>query len=147
MWTKETSKPVAHAARALRVFGLIMIAYLTHFISKKIKRKQIMSKSSRVLEPIGLIDNAGGTQIRREVSDLLEAGIEMILLDLTNITFMDSSGLGALVAILQQVRKKEAHLYLCSINDQVQIILELTKMDKIFDVLTDRAAFDLAIQS
>jgi anti-anti-sigma factor len=60
---------------------------------------------------------------------------------------MDSSGLGALVAILQQVRKKEAHLYLCSINDQVQIILELTKMDKIFDVLTDRAAFDLAIQS
>jgi len=124
-----------------------MIAYLTHFISKKIKRKQIMSKSSRVLEPIGLIDNAGGTQIRREVSDLLEAGIEMILLDLTNITFMDSSGLGALVAILQQVRKKEAHLYLCSINDQVQIILELTKMDKIFDVLTDRAAFDLAIQS
>ena len=106
-----------------------------------------MSKSSKVLEPTGLIDNAGGTQIRRDVSDLLKLGIEAILIDFSNITFMDSSGLGALVATLQQVRKQESQLYLCSLNDQVSIILELTKMDKIFDILPDRAAFDLAIQS
>lgn len=106
-----------------------------------------MSKSSKVLEPTGLIDNAGGTQIRRDVSDLLNLGIEAILIDFSNITFMDSSGLGALVATLQQVRKQESQLYLCSLNDQVSIILELTKMDKIFDVLPDRAGFDLAIQS
>ena len=106
-----------------------------------------MSKSSKVLEPTGLIDNAGGTQIRRDVSDLLELGIEAILIDFSNITFMDSSGLGALVATLQQVRKQESQLYLCSLNDQVSIILELTKMDKIFDILPDRAAFDSTIQS
>lgn len=106
-----------------------------------------MSKSSKVLEPTGLIDNAGGTQIRRDVSDLLELGIEAILIDFSNITFMDSSGLGALVATLQQVRKQESQLYLCSLNDQVSIILELTKMDKIFDILPDRAGFDSTIQS
>ena len=106
-----------------------------------------MSKSSKVLEPTGLIDNAGGTQIRRDVSDLLKLGIETILIDFSNITFMDSSGLGALVATLQQVRKQESQLYLCSLNDQVSIILELTKMDKIFDILPDRAAFDSTIQS
>ena len=106
-----------------------------------------MSKSSKVLEPTGLIDNAGGTQIRRDVSDLLNLGIEAILIDFSNITFMDSSGLGALVATLQQVRKQESQLYLCSLNDQVSIILELTKMDKIFDILPDRAAFDSTIQS
>jgi len=106
-----------------------------------------MSKSSKVLEPTGLIDNAGGTQIRRDVSDLLELGIEAILIDFSNITFMDSSGLGALVATLQQVRKQESQLYLCSLNDQVSIILELTKMDKIFYILPDRAAFDSTIQS
>lgn len=106
-----------------------------------------MSKSSKVLEPTGLIDNAGGTQIRRDVSDLLKLGIEAILIDFSNITFMDSSGLGALVATLQQVRKQESQLYLCSLNDQVSIILELTKMDKIFDILPDRAGFDSTIQS
>ncbi|MCY7333785.1 MAG: STAS domain-containing protein [Pseudanabaena sp. CAN_BIN31] len=106
-----------------------------------------MSKSSRVLEPVGLIDNAGGTQLRREVSELIELGIETILIDFTNITFMDSSGLGALVDILQRVRKNESELYLCSLNDQVQIIMELTKMDKVFNLLPDRAAFDRVIQS
>ncbi len=105
-----------------------------------------MTKSSKVLAPEGLIDSAGGTQLRREISDLLNLGVEAILIDFSNITFMDSSGLGALVATLQQVRKQEAQLYLCSLNDQVSIILELTKMDKIFDILPDRAAFDLAIQ-
>lgn len=102
-----------------------------------------MSNSSRVLTPEGLIDNAGGTQLRREVSELLDAGIEKILIDFANITFIDSSGLGAIVAILQRVRTKGANLYICSLNDQVKMIMELTKMDKVFDVLPDRAAFDL----
>jgi anti-anti-sigma factor len=62
-----------------------------------------------------------------------------------NISFMDSSGLGSLVAILQRVRTKGSHLYLCSLNDQVKIIMELTKMDKVFTILPDRAAFDVAI--
>lgn len=106
-----------------------------------------MSKSSRVLEPVGLIDNAGGTQLRREVSDLLELGIKVISIDFTNINFMDSSGLGALVAILQQVRKNESELYLCSLNEQVQMIMELTKMDKVFNLLPDLAAIDTAIQN
>lgn len=101
-----------------------------------------MSKSSKILEPTGLIDNAGGTQLRREVSELLDADIEAILIDFANISFMDSSGLGAIVTILQRVRTKGANLYLCSLNDQVKMIMELTKMDKVFDILPDRTAFD-----
>ena len=101
-----------------------------------------MSKSSKILEPTGLIDNAGGTQLRREVSELLDADIEAILIDFANISFMDSSGLGAIVTILQRVRTKGANLYLCSLNDQVKMIIELTKMDKVFDILPDRTAFD-----
>lgn len=101
-----------------------------------------MSKSSKILEPTGLIDNAGGTQLRREVSELLDADIEAILIDFANISFMDSSGLGAIVTILQRVRTKGANLYLCSLNDQVKMIMELTKMDKVFDILPNRLAFD-----
>ncbi len=104
-----------------------------------------MSKSSKILEPAGLIDNAGGTQLRYEVSELLDAGIDTILIDFTSISFMDSSGLGAIVGILQLVRTKGANLYLCSLNDQVKMIMELTKMDKVFDILPDRAAFDLTL--
>ena len=101
-----------------------------------------MNDSISVFKPEGSIDTAGGAQIRQDVSDRLEAGVETILIDLTNISFMDSSGLGAMVVTLQRVRSKGAKLYLCSVNDQLKIILELTKMDKVFDILPDRAAFD-----
>jgi anti-anti-sigma factor len=104
-----------------------------------------MNESVSVFEPEGIIDSAGGGQLRQDVSDRLESGVETILLDLTNISFMDSSGLGAMVATLQRVRSRGAKLYLCSLNDQIKIILELTKMDKIFDILPDRAAFEAAI--
>jgi anti-anti-sigma factor len=101
-----------------------------------------MSESVRVLEPEGMIDSNGGNQVRREVSDLLDAGVETILIDFKHITFMDSSGLGAIVATLQQARTKGAKLYLCSLDEQIRIIMELTKMNKVFDILPDRAAFD-----
>jgi anti-anti-sigma factor len=104
-----------------------------------------MNKSISVFEPEGIIDTAGGAQIRQDVGDRLEAGVETILLDLTNISFMDSSGLGAMVTTLQRVRAKGSKLYLCSLNDQIKIILELTKMDKVFNILPDRAAFDALI--
>lgn len=104
-----------------------------------------MNKSISVFEPEGIIDTAGGAQIRQDVGDSLEAGVETVLLDLTNISFMDSSGLGAMVTTLQRVRAKGAKLYLCSLNDQITIILELTKMHKVFDILPDRAAFDALI--
>jgi anti-anti-sigma factor len=104
-----------------------------------------MNDSISVFKPEGIIDNAGGGQIRQDVSDRLEAGVETILIDLANVSFMDSSGLGAMVVTLQRVRSKGAKLYLCSLNDQIKIILELTKMDKVFDILPDRASFDAAI--
>ena len=106
-----------------------------------------MSKSIRVLEPKGIVDSAGGSQIRREVSDFLEESVENILIDFSNISFIDSSGLGAMVATFQRVRTKGANLYLCSLNDQVKIVMELTKMDKVFNIYADRAAFDRAIEN
>lgn len=105
-----------------------------------------MQESIRVLEPKGILDGTGGNQIRQEVTDILEAGVETILIDLANISFMDSSGLGAIVATLQRVRTKGAKLYLCSLNDQLRIIMELTKMDQVFDILPDRSAFNIAME-
>ncbi|CAN1211617.1 Anti-sigma factor antagonist [Tumidithrix helvetica PCC 7403] len=101
-----------------------------------------MSGSVSVLEPEGIIDTTGGNKLRSDVSTLLDAGAERILVDLKNITFMDSAGLRAMVATQQLTRAKGAKLYICSLHDQLQIALELAKMDRFFDILPDRAAFD-----
>lgn len=104
-----------------------------------------MSDAVLVLEPKNIIDSVAGTQIRQEVGEKLNEGVKIILIDLTHITFMDSSGLGAMVATLQGVRAKDAELYLCSLNDQIKILMDLTKMNSVFKILPDRSAFDKAI--
>ncbi|MEE3716023.1 STAS domain-containing protein [Tumidithrix elongata RA019] len=106
-----------------------------------------MRESVRVLEPVGLMDSNGSAQVRREVADLLDVGVEALLIDFKNITFIDSSGLGTLVAILVRARSKRTNLYLCSLNDQANILLELTKMDKVFNIFPDRATFDREIEN
>ncbi|MEE3718039.1 STAS domain-containing protein [Tumidithrix elongata RA019] len=106
-----------------------------------------MSQSVQVLEPEGIIDTSGGNKIRSGVNTFLDLGAKWILIDLKNITFMDSAGLRAIVAIQQLVRAKGAKLYLCSLEDQLQIALELAKMENFFEILPDRAAFDRLLEN
>jgi len=55
-----------------------------------------------------------------------------IVLDLSNVTYMDSSGLGALVGIWVSARKDGCELKLVSISQRVKELLHLTSLDKVF---------------
>ena len=60
---------------------------------------------------------------------------------------MNSSGIGALVATLKAVRATQAEMYLCSLGEQLQMIFQLTKMDKVFKIFTNRDEFEQNIMS
>ncbi|MBD2519601.1 STAS domain-containing protein [Nostoc sp. FACHB-973] len=109
-----------------------------------------MSLSVTVLELSGILDGIRGNELRREVNDILANGADILLLDLKEVKFIDSSGLGALVSAMQMVRKADSRLFVCSINDQVRMLFELTKMDRIFQTFADQEEFNrqvLAIQN
>ena len=89
-----------------------------------------------------LLDGISANQLRREITDVMAEGIKIILVDLQDVTFMNSSAIGALVATLKSVRAAGGELFLCSLHDQVHIIFELTKMDQIFKIYPDRQAFE-----
>ena len=101
-----------------------------------------MSSTIQVIEPAGILDSTKAEEFRLMVEQLLEDGADTILVDLKDITFIDSSGLGTLVVLLKRVRNLNRHLYICSINDQVRMLFELTSMDRVFEVYEDRKAFD-----
>jgi len=101
-----------------------------------------MTQVVKVVEAEGILDGSNATQIRRQISQCLTAGANVILLDFKAVTFIDSSGLGALVASLKTVRSHKAQLYICSICDQVKILFELTSMNRVFRVFADRAEFE-----
>ncbi|WDD36633.1 STAS domain-containing protein (plasmid) [Nostoc sp. UHCC 0926] len=101
-----------------------------------------MKLSVKVLELTGILDGIRGNELRREVSGIVANGTDILLLDMKEVKFIDSSGLGALVSAMQIVRNANGKLFVCSISDQVRMLFELTKMDRIFQTFTDQDEFN-----
>ncbi|MBE9119145.1 STAS domain-containing protein [Lusitaniella coriacea LEGE 07157] len=106
-----------------------------------------MSPAIKFVEPSGILDGTKASEFRQEISNSVESGAEMILIDFKGVTFMDSSGLGALVLALKTVRAAGTKLFICSVNEQINMLFELTSMDRVFEIFPDREAFNNAILS
>lgn len=103
-----------------------------------------MSANVQVIEPTGILDSTKAEEFRQLVEDMLQNGAEIILVDLKDITFIDSSGLGTLVVLLKKIRGLNRTLCICSMNDQVRMLFELTSMDRVFEIYENRQAFEAA---
>ncbi len=93
-----------------------------------------MNPEVRVMQPSGRLDVTNVNQFRREVIDIALSKPKILLIDLKDVSFMDSSGLGALVAALKTIRNSGGELALCAPMDQVQMLFDLTNMATIFKV-------------
>ncbi|MBD2313394.1 STAS domain-containing protein [Desertifilum sp. FACHB-1129] len=106
-----------------------------------------MSRVVKKVQPSGILDSTKASQFREEISHLVSSGADIILVNLKDVTFVDSSGLGALVSALKIVRSSSGKLCLCSINEQVRMLFELTSMDRVFEVYPSEDDFLSAIES
>jgi len=68
------------------------------------------------------------------VKGLLAAGKKQLVLDLKNVTFIDSSGLGALVAVHSSAKSGGASLRLCNLGSRSNELLQITKLYTVFEV-------------
>ncbi len=101
-----------------------------------------MSTTVQVLAPSGILDSTKAGEIRNQVDRALESNTKVLLMDLKDTTFVDSSGLGTLVSALKKVRSNSGEMYVCSINPQIKMLFELTSMDRVFTIFEDREAFE-----
>jgi anti-sigma B factor antagonist len=104
-----------------------------------------MTSVVKSFQPSGLLDGIQGTQLRREITSAVETGVEIVLLDFQDITFINSSGLGTLLAALKAVRTTGGNIFICSMNQQVKMVFEMTKMERVFKVFNNRDEFKTAI--
>jgi len=105
-----------------------------------------MSNSNVVIRTEDRLDVNSSEDLRREIMDALDKAPKTILVDCQDVTFMDSSGLSAMVMALKLSREANIRLALCSVGEQAGLLFELTGMDKVFDIFEDRAAFEKTIE-
>ncbi|WP_299486976.1 STAS domain-containing protein [Acaryochloris sp. IP29b_bin.137] len=98
--------------------------------------------SYKVIQPPNLVDGVSAVQLRSEIDHVLADGVNTILIDLQDVTFMNSSAIGALVAMLKAVSGRGGSLSLCSLNNQVRLVFELSRMNQMFDIFADRQEFE-----
>ncbi|MFN6339718.1 MAG: STAS domain-containing protein [Cyanobacteriota bacterium] len=93
-----------------------------------------------VLLPTGLFNAETGSDVRARIISLLLESPRDILIDCRDVEFMDSNGLGSLVSALKRVRQAGKQLYLCSLNSQLRMVLELTCTDRVFTIFPSEHA-------
>lgn len=100
-----------------------------------------------ILEPKGKITiGVGDVALREAVHEAVDAGSHKILINLKEVSTIDSSGIGELVAAYTTVTNRGGALRLLHLPPKVQDILQITQLVTVFDVMDDEdeaiASFD-----
>jgi anti-sigma B factor antagonist len=105
----------------------------------------IVQSEVQVVKLSGIINAGQSQELRTSITELLESGAKIVLVDCQDVTFMDSSALGALVLAFKTLRAANTKLVLCSINTEVKILFELTSMDQVFEIYESQEEFNQAM--
>ena len=82
----------------------------------------------------------GSIEVRNRVRRLLEEGKKQILLNLGNVSYVDSSGIGELVSCYTTVTNQGGQLKLLNLTKKMQELLAITKLLTVFDTYNDEGA-------
>ncbi len=91
-----------------------------------------------VVDIVGKITiGEGDVMLREKVHELLDAGENRILLNLEKVKYMDSAGIGELVACYKRAKEKDGTVKLLNPSGKVYDLLQLTKLEEVFDTYRD----------
>jgi anti-sigma B factor antagonist len=105
-----------------------------------------MKSNNRQVDGITVVDMSGritlgeGSVVLRDaIRDLISKGQKKILLNLGDVTYIDSSGIGELVSAFTAVRREGGELKLLNLTKKVHDLLQITKLYTVFDIKDDAA--------
>jgi anti-sigma B factor antagonist len=106
-----------------------------------------MKASTRQIDGVTIVDlsgritlGEGSVVLRDTVKDLLGKGQKKILLNLGDVSYIDSSGIGELVSAFTSVRNQGGELKLLHLTKKVHDLLQITKLYTVFDIKDDEAS-------
>lgn len=120
-----------------------------------------MSPVIKIIRPAGLLDRTRASQFNQEVNKCLEVTsdvdskldipievtpnvktkADIVLINFKDVTFMDSSGLGAVVLAIKTVQAAGMEIYVCSLNNQLNMLFELSGLNKVIEIFSDEEEF------
>ncbi len=91
----------------------------------------------------GHVNASNANELEVQIHQAVQSEATAILVDMSQVESLDSAGLMALVSSLSLAQQLNKRLSLCSMPANVRIILEVTQLDRVFEILPSPAAFEL----
>ena len=95
-------------------------------------------KDVSIIQLVGRLDASCASELKAYVLSMISDNKINILVDLSQVDFIDSSGLGMLVACLRSVTKAEGTFKITSLQENPKNLFETTRLDRVFTVFDNR---------
>jgi anti-sigma B factor antagonist len=89
------------------------------------------------LSLVGRFDASSAASFRDTIKTLLQGGAGRYVVDFQQVNYIDSGGLGSLVASLRQIRQVEGDIKVSGLTERVRSVFELTRLHRIFEIFED----------
>jgi anti-sigma B factor antagonist len=86
----------------------------------------------------GEVDINTSPELRKACETLIKNNEKKVLMDLSGVTYIDSSGLATLIEMFQRLKKIGGRLRLSNMNEKVKNVFEITKLYKLFEIFDTR---------
>jgi len=90
-----------------------------------------------VVTSVETLDASNAGEFKTALAKMIQPGARLVL-DMSGIRFVDSSGLGAILSCLRQLHDLGGELKLCSLNKPVRALFELVRMHRVFEIFNSR---------
>jgi len=87
-----------------------------------------------ILEPKGkILGGPDATTLKDQLQSLIDSGKTKVIIDLAEVDYMNSTGLGILISTLTTLKRAQGELKLANVTDKIQSLLTITKLVTVFD--------------
>jgi anti-sigma B factor antagonist len=102
------------------------------------------TQRSQLTDSLGLVELSGEVDLytaprfKEDLVGLIESGVEAIVIDLSRVTFIDSTALGVIIGGVKRLRERDGRLVIVAGSRPVVRILDITGLDKVLTVFDTR---------
>ena len=99
---------------------------------------RVQTQENAVLvQAIGTLDMQSSPDLGKTLKKLADQKTQRIMVDLSKVDYMDSSGVGVLISGLKMAQKNDAHFALINVAPRVLLVIEMTRLTQLFKIFPD----------
>lgn len=89
----------------------------------------------KIISISGEVNLYSVSKLRKDIMKVVDDSVTSLVIDMSNLSHMDSSGIALLANLQKQIRSNNGSFYMLNVNDDIKNVLKLAALDKFFNII------------